>query len=90
MGLEPVSAAVPVAGDAPVLPPRHQSCARDAAATAPSSSCGFADTAPPMCALAVGKAMGHEKADTSLQYIGWNGGDWGPMFGEMYGPAPAA
>jgi len=57
MGLEPVSAAVPVAGDAPVLPPRHQSCARDAAATAPSSSCGFADTAPPMCALAVGKAM---------------------------------
>ena len=37
--------------------------------------------------VAVGRAMGHEKADTSLQYIGWNGGDWGPMFGEMYGPA---
>ena len=37
--------------------------------------------------VAVGRAMGHEKADTSLQYIGWNGGEWGQMFGEMYGPA---
>lgn len=37
--------------------------------------------------VAVGKAMGHEKADTSLQYIGWSGGDWAPLFGEMYGAA---
>lgn len=33
---------------------------------------------------AVGLAMGHESANTTLNYIGWNGGDWADMFGRMF------
>lgn len=37
--------------------------------------------------VAVGRAMGHTKADTTLQYVGWAGSDWSTLFGQMYGPA---
>lgn len=40
--------------------------------------------------IVISKALGHEKADTSMQYIGWSGGDWSPLFGEMYDDRPPA
>ena len=34
--------------------------------------------------IAVGRAMGHESANTTLNYVGWDGGNWSALFGRMF------